>query len=236
LKKISIIICNYNNQKYITKCLRSIYKQNINKKLFDVIFVDDGSTDKSVNYAKKFKKYKNFHLIKNRKNLGLIKSCNIAIKKCKTKYLVRVDSDDYISKNFLKYFFREMNLDYDFIYSNYIVEKNNKKFKKKLKKFDILKLISCSVVMKTNLVKKIGGYRNIFWEECDLYVRYLKDNRKKVKHLDKYVYIYRKHGFNMTFSRKRRLLAWREFFKKYSKFTIKKINRSVEKKMDILNK
>ena len=52
--------------------------------------------------AKKYLNFENFKIIKNNKNIGLVKSCNKAIKLCKTKYIIRIDSDDYVKKNLLK--------------------------------------------------------------------------------------------------------------------------------------
>ena len=67
--------------------------------------VDDKSSDKSLEIANNFKQKNNIKIIKNNKNLGLVKSCNKAIKQLKTEFFVRVDSDDYVSKDFLKNIF-----------------------------------------------------------------------------------------------------------------------------------
>ena len=61
---ISILITNYNKDKFLTKCLYSIKNQNYNN--YEVIIFDDCSTDNSLNIIRKFKKVR---LIKNKKEL-----------------------------------------------------------------------------------------------------------------------------------------------------------------------
>ena len=79
-KEITIIICSYNNSRYLQKCLSSIYNQSVSINKFNVILVDDKSTDNSLEIVNNFKKKSNLRIIKNKKNIGLVKSCNKAIK------------------------------------------------------------------------------------------------------------------------------------------------------------
>ena len=60
---ISVLIANFNNEKYIKRCLDSLCKQRF--KRFEVIFFDDKSTDRSVDLANKFKNKLNIKIIKN---------------------------------------------------------------------------------------------------------------------------------------------------------------------------
>ncbi len=223
-KKITIIICSYNNSKYLKKCLKSIFNQSISKKYYDVILIDDKSTDKSLKIIKYFENKRNLLIIKNKKNIGLVKSCNIAIKKSKTDFIVRVDSDDYISKDFIKYFLKFIYKKYDFIYSNYKIIKKNSIENIKIDKFK--KLISCSVALKKNILVQIGGYRNFLWEEYDLYLRYLKKTKKIFK-INKYLYYYRHHKNNMTKLKSWKIKAWKELNKAYKKKDIDRLKSTV---------
>ena len=162
MKKITVIICNYNNEKYLEKCLQSICNQSVTKRAYSILFIDDCSTDNSIIIAKKYLNFENFKIIKNNKNIGLVKSCNKAIKLCKTKYIIRIDSDDYVKKNFIEKFNLSTKKDYDFIFSNYLIMKKNKFFKINLKKKNLNHLISCSVALKKAHLKKVGLYKNFF--------------------------------------------------------------------------
>ena len=93
--KASIIITNFNYSKYLARCLRSCFNQSLDRDLYEVILVDDCSSDDSIEVANSFKEEKNFHLIKNPKNLGVAGSANRGILKSKAEYIVRVDADDY---------------------------------------------------------------------------------------------------------------------------------------------
>ncbi len=78
MKNVSFIIPNYNAESTVGNTIESIIKQEYKGK-FEIIVIDDKSKDKSVKILSKFKKYKNFRLIKNEKNIGLASSLNKAI-------------------------------------------------------------------------------------------------------------------------------------------------------------
>ena len=214
-KLITIIICCFNHKKFLKECLNSLLKQRNYKNKFDIIFVDDKSQDNSLKFAKKIlSKKKNCNIISNKKNIGLTRSCNKALKVVKTKYFIRVDSDDLVSKNFVYYFEREIKKNPDLVYCNRIeFTKNSKKIIKNKKK-NIFKMISCGVAMKTKKVLKIGGYNSLKWEEYDLYLRYLKFN-SKIKNINKNLYFYRKHKKSMSSNKVWLKEAWEELNKKY---------------------
>lgn len=95
---ISVIVPVYNVEKYVEKCLSSILEQTF--KDFEVIVVNDGSTDKSLDKIKVFKDDR--LVLIDQKNQGLSGARNSALKIAKGKYVTFIDSDDWISKNYLK--------------------------------------------------------------------------------------------------------------------------------------
>ncbi len=101
--KFSIIVPVYNAEKYILECLESIANQeNAN---FEVILINDGSTDNSKIICEKFcQKDKRFKLI-NQDNLGVSKTRNRALQLVTGKYIIFVDADDILKKNALKEIF-----------------------------------------------------------------------------------------------------------------------------------
>ena len=87
IPEISIIVCCYNHEKWIERCLRSILHQKyIKDNEFEVIIVDDNSSDRSHKIIKKFN-FDNFISLKNKKNIGLPLSINKAISKAKADTL-----------------------------------------------------------------------------------------------------------------------------------------------------
>ena len=93
--KISVILPVYNSESYILKCLESLKNQT--NQNFELILVDDGSTDQTLTISKKYLKdhfnYR-YKLIINRINIGITKSLNKGFKVAKGQYLARADADD----------------------------------------------------------------------------------------------------------------------------------------------
>ena len=98
--KYSIIVPVYNVEKYIRKCLESIYNQTYNN--YEVIIVNDGSKDNSEliidEYIKKDNRFKCY----SKSNGGLSDARNYGLKYVTGDYILFVDSDDYIDTNLLK--------------------------------------------------------------------------------------------------------------------------------------
>lgn len=95
MSDISIIVPAYNAEKYIEKCLDSLVNQT--KEELEFIIVNDGSTDSTEELVKKYKD-KRIKYFKN-KNQGIGKTRNFGIDKATSKYIMFLDSDDYLAKN-----------------------------------------------------------------------------------------------------------------------------------------
>ena len=98
--KISLIIPVYNVEKYIHKTIDSVLSQTF--KDYEVIMINDGSTDNSLAALKEYaSKHKNFVLINNC-NIGASRARNIGIKVAKGEYIAFLDSDDFLAPTFLE--------------------------------------------------------------------------------------------------------------------------------------
>ena len=96
--KYSIVVPIYNVEKYLEKCLDSIKNQTYQN--FEVIMVNDGSTDNSNKIMKKFEldnRFKSYY----KENGGLSDARNFGIIKAKGDYLILIDGDDYIEDDLL---------------------------------------------------------------------------------------------------------------------------------------
>jgi glycosyltransferase involved in cell wall biosynthesis len=95
--QFSIIVPIYNVQKYVINCLKSIEAQeNMD---FEVILVNDGSTDNSKELCEKFIEFKNNFYLFSQENKGLSAARNTGIEKAKGEYIIFLDSDDYLNNN-----------------------------------------------------------------------------------------------------------------------------------------
>ena len=100
---ISLYIAAYNAEKTIEKSIKSILQQTLKPK--EIIIINDCSTDKTLDLLKKFNQIK---IINNKKNYGLAKSRNIALKYSKYNFLASIDSDVVCKKNWLETLFNTM--------------------------------------------------------------------------------------------------------------------------------
>ena len=96
---LSIIIPAFNVENYLGECLDSFTRQNFNSKQYEVIIVNDGSTDKTAEVALEYvKKYDYFKLF-NQENKGVAVARNKGLELAKGKYVTFVDSDDFVVDN-----------------------------------------------------------------------------------------------------------------------------------------
>lgn len=97
---ISVIVPVYNCEKYIEECINSVINQSF--KDFELILINDGSTDSSLEICKKYSRLDNRIILINQKNIGVSKTRKKGITIAKGKYIFFIDSDDYINKNCLE--------------------------------------------------------------------------------------------------------------------------------------
>ena len=144
---VSIVIANYNKEKYIKKCIDSVLNQTY--KNYEIIIVDDASTDRCVSIIKKIKNDK-IKLIINKKNMGIAYSRNRGIKLAKGKYLCFLDSDDYWDKNKLKIQLNYMiqnNLNFTFM-SYYFTDE----YENILKKVNVPHMLNYKKALKNTII------------------------------------------------------------------------------------
>ena len=109
---ISVIIPVYNAEKYIEKCVNSLLTQTYSN--FELILVDDGSKDKSFDKCEKLSKEDDRIRLYKRENGGASAARNTGLKHAKGAYIIFVDSDDFVSQNYVEnlYFaLKDNNLD-----------------------------------------------------------------------------------------------------------------------------
>lgn len=202
---ISIIIINYNREKYLERCLRSCIDQIVFNKKFEIIFVDDGSKDNSLKIAKKFKSSVNiFKLLKNK---GVSYASNYALHQSSGEYFIRVDSDDFINKHTINFLHEILinNKDLAFVYADHykvdelgykekLIRLNNKK---------ALKNHGAGIMFNKKTFLKYGGYNNNLKEAEDYEIISKIIKKEKTYYLPIPFYRYYIHNKNISKSGKR---------------------------------
>lgn len=126
---LSIIIPAYNAEKTILRTLDSLLPLTLMNSLLEVIIVNDGSTDSTVNKVKSFfKNYDLDHIIYNQTNLGLSEARNKGLSLAKGKYVWFVDSDDQIEISDTIKFIKTLNEDVDILSFPILQIGKNRKF------------------------------------------------------------------------------------------------------------
>jgi len=160
--KVSIIVPVFNSAEYLEKCLDSILSQTL--KEFEIILIDDGSTDTSLEIIKNYaKKYDNIRY-KTKTNEGQAIARNLGIEMATGKFICFVDSDDYIENTMLQKLYESaIKNNSDIVICDYIEEYEKKQIEKKslfvdaesLDKSYILSVAGpCSKIIKTDIFKQ----------------------------------------------------------------------------------
>ena len=173
--KFSIIIPVYNpNNDLFNNCLDSISKQTYED--FEVIIVDDGSTNNCENIYNKFTKFKAFKI----NNSGVSNARNYGIRKSEGEWIVFVDADDTIPNNTLEIYNKHIKDNkYDLIIGNSNIIKENE-IKSSYSKYNKDTLISQNETIKSILMTKEQGevsftYIGAVWGKC-FKSKIIKDN------------------------------------------------------------
>ena len=110
---ISILIPIFNADKYLTRCLNSIKSQQFTD--FEVILVDDGSTDTSLSICNAYALNDNRFKVIHKENEGIAKARLNLYRASSGKYIIFIDADDYLLPNALLFLFNEIEKGYDIV-------------------------------------------------------------------------------------------------------------------------
>tara|TARA_B100000287_G_C20350441_1_gene669566 strand:+ start:63 stop:713 length:651 start_codon:yes stop_codon:yes gene_type:complete len=203
MPEISIIVCIYNHGIWIERCIRSlILQKNIKLDEFEIIIVNDASKDFTKKIISKFKKFKNIKILNNSKNLGLPKSINKAIKISSGRYIVRVDSDDYVERNYLSIskFFLDKNRYYQALATDYVKVDSNEN---EISRENFFKNeIACGIMFRREAILQVGLYNEKFKMREGHELRKRFEKQFKIGRLELPLYKYRIYSGNRTKNKK----------------------------------
>lgn len=202
----TLVITNYNCAQFIDRAIRSCMMQLVFRRNFEIIVVDDCSTDDSLDVIREFAN--DVRIFTNDKNRGVAHASNVALANAHGKYWMRVDADDFLNNYacaFMSMILDE-NPDISFVYcDHYRVDVRGVKIRKiKLDSEDVLYEHGAGILFRTDVLRDIGGYderlRNC--EDFDLLYR-LRAKGYQGYYLPVPLYRYYIHGDNMTLTKER---------------------------------
>lgn len=211
---VSIIVPVYNVEQYLMECIKSILQQTYSN--FELILIDDGSTDKSGSICDNLQSKDNRIRVIHKSNGGLSSARNVGIEVAYGNYYVFIDSDDYIDKKFIECLYKEaVEKNADICECSYAYLKNGKIINERLFEYSILdnetavrKLFSPpyqSFVIVCNKLYRKELFENIRFPEGKLhedeFTTYkLIYESNKIAYVNKNLYIYRIRDNSITTS------------------------------------
>jgi glycosyltransferase involved in cell wall biosynthesis len=191
----SIVMAAHNEEKYIERALRSCVNQSAERVSYQVVVVDDGSTDATRRIAEGFD---GLELLSNRVRLGLPASLNRGLKAAHARYVVRVDADDYIHHDFIRVLtlFLELNPHMDAVACDYHTVDEHEAHLEHVNCRQ--RPIGCGVMFRKERLIELGLYDESFLMAEDLDLRLRFERKWQMHRVELPLYRYRLHGENMT--------------------------------------
>ena len=216
MEKISIIISSYNYENYIESCILScIHQDGFND--YEIIVVDDGSTDNTHQILQKYSDSIRFY---ENSNHGLEYELNFAISKAKGDYIVRVDADDKLDTQYLKTVYTKIKRSGSaFVYTEYfdINARDDIISRKELPDFSVAEIqsrgdfLATGTLYKKRELENVGLYnetiKNCGLENYELVLKLLRNNCKGCC-IHKPLFYYRHHDKNLSLRRKNAIITY----------------------------
>jgi len=196
----TVIVAAFNTELFIGRCLRSLMHQSVNSDSFEIIIIDDGSQDRTAYAISQFcDPYESLiKVITNDTNLGLPASLNKGILAAKGEYVVRVDSDDYVSTHFIEFlrFYLDSNESADAVACDYLTVDDSENV---ISKFDSsIMQIGCGIMFHKDRLIDCGLYDPEFLCHEEREFRFRFEKKYNIEHLRLPLYRYREHEKGIT--------------------------------------
>ncbi len=219
---ISVITAAYNCESYIEKALQSVYSQTLTEADYEIIVVNDGSTDSTLQILEKH--VPRIRLL-DQPNRGLVDACNRAISYANGDFIMRLDADDYLNREILSLSLDVLNENPDChcVYTDrYEVDALSGMQKMvKVGKNNLFDMVACGMMFRKKVFDTIGVYDNLLFEEYDLMLRFFEKGFNAY-YLEKPLYYYLKHGSNMTQKAEYWNNGWKQLADKWGEEELKK--------------
>lgn len=198
--EVSVIIPTYQSEKYILRAIRSVINQNWNRNNYEIIVVNDGSTDNTEKVLDNV--MHEIIYIKHENNLGLSAARNSGVKKAKGRFILFLDSDDYIHTDALKigHLFLSLNGDLDAVEFDYILVDERENHLEQISALN--QPIACGIFYRMEQLIDIGLFDENFLAREDEDFRIRFSEKYSITNVKLPLYRYRRHSSNMTNNQK----------------------------------
>lgn len=193
---VSLVVAVRNQERFIGRCIRSILNQTYPRTDYEVIVVNDASTDRTRYALELFDG--EIRLIHNAEHKGLPGSLNAGIKAARGRFVVRIDGDDYVHTEYLNVLSMHLALNpsMDAVSCDYHLVADNEQVIERVNCDE--RPIGCGIMFRVDQLVELGLYDEQFLshEDRDLRIRFLE--KHTIHRVALPLYRYRRHGDNMT--------------------------------------
>lgn len=213
---LSIVVTSYNYEKYLKSSIESCLDQETSY-LYEIIIIDDGSTDSSKTILKNYSSTCKIIMLQ---NSGVEVAANLGVRKSIAPYFVRLDADDCFNKNFIEESMKcIVSQGVDFVYPNYssIDQDNRNLNNSNLPEFCIKEIgergdfLATGTIFNKKSFIEVGGYReevkNCGLENYEVILKMLQTG-KVGKLIKDNLFQYRIHSNNMSSTRRDSIISY----------------------------
>jgi glycosyltransferase involved in cell wall biosynthesis len=201
---VTVYIANHNYSRFIKQAIESVLQQTLTD--FELIIIDDGSTDNSREIIEGYADHNNVITIF-QQNKGLNVTNNIALRAARGRYIMRLDADDYLDINALTVMTTvlEQNIDIGMVFPDYFLVDEDGSVLEVVRRhnFDGVTLLdqpahgACTLIRQQCLLE-LGGYDESYrcQDGYELWIRFIQ--RYRVKNINLPLFYYRQHPKSLT--------------------------------------
>ena len=213
--KVTVIVPVYNVEEYLRSCLDSLVAQTIDHRLMEVLLINDGSTDNSLEICQEYAEQYGMFKVFSKENEGVSATRNFGIRNAKGKYIMYLDSDDTVTNNTVKGVTDFFDTVYDKVdMVTYVIRRYNEdgttrplhfryNYLKKTGIYDLEKNIyACQVLMnifvKNQMDKNVLFDEEIGYHEDQIYCNEVLSTKRRLGFVSGCEYKYNLHSTSMT--------------------------------------
>ena len=206
--QVGVLIATHNRARTLARALDSALGQDLPAEGYAVVVVDDGSTDETASILRRY--HGRIRCLR-QTHQGLAAACNRGLAELTAPVYTRLDSDDWVRPEWLRLGLERMEAHPDAVcvYPDWIeVGEDGTQTLRAAPEANLFTLQACGPFLRSDAVRAVGGYRTLFWEEYDLYLR-LKACGRFVR-LPQPLYVYCRSANGMTAHHRARQAGWNE--------------------------
>lgn len=213
---VTVYIVSHNYGDYLSDAIESVFRQTFDS--WELLLIDDGSSDNTSDLMNLYKGEEKVKIFKTG-GIGLPSVCNLALKKARGKYIIRLDGDDIFNENILLILvnYLERHSETVMVFPDYYLvdefseiygEEKRAKLSKKNHLFDVPPNGACTLTRR-DILERIGGYREDLGAQdgYDIWSRISQEY--KCANVNLPLFYYRRHQNNMTHNARHILAAKR---------------------------